>query len=642
MISKCLLASWLIFAFAVRAADNSAAQTFEEAKRTFRSFKVESPEEFAKIKQHYLNAVSQGRLTHQFRSIPGQLIHCIEIGSQDSVKRAGIDPRRIPRSPMIAPGGSEGGLQNGTNPDDFGMDGSLDAAGNVRRCPSGSIPVLVLSLEDLCRFRKLEDIYQKYPPGHNSATTVPARPSRGARQFQWELPSGHEYATAVHFAENQGEQGDFNLWQPVVERADEFSLSQLWVFRGLSAADLQTAEAGWQVYNLKYGDSLPHLFIFTTQNGYTPPDPGYYNLDPGSPFIQTDSSVIIAGAMTPGSVYTGTQYNVTLAFYRDQGGSHNWWLRYNNTWVGYYPNSWFDTDGLADKSDAIQFGGEIVNDNLDGVHTTTDMGSGHFPAEGFQRSAYIKRIKYLDMNNVLTDDSNLIPSVSNFQYYDAAIFSSSDTNWLNYCYFGGPGRVPVSNDVCESAIVLTDGVPYMQPTLGAADDPSACAGNTSHGVWFTFTPLQSGLATVDTCGSDFNTAIEVLTGTCSNLNSIACNVGAGPLCQSVQASITFSCTAGTTYYICAGGYSGSSGNLQVRAGVHRPVIDPRLGGASTGNVLIAWSSLSGINYQVQYKTNLNDSMWRVLSNIQATSSLTSVQDPTAPLPARRFYRVMVQ
>ena len=37
-----------------------------------------------------------------------------------------------------------------------------------------------------------------------------------------------------------------------------------------------------------------------------------------------------------------------------------------------------------------------------------------------------------------------------------------------------------------------------------------------------------------------------------------------------------------------------------------------------------------------------DSMSRVLSNVQATSSLTTVREPTAPLPARRFYRVMVE
>jgi hypothetical protein len=639
----CLLVSGLVFAFVARASDSSP-QTFDEAKRTFRDFKVESPEEFSKIKQHYLKALSQGRLTRQFRTANGQLIHCIEIGSQDSVKRAGLAPGRIPTGPQIPPAGDGSGSEPTTgSAADFGMDGSLDPDGNVRRCPAGSVPIVIPSLESLCHFRKLEDLFEKYPPGHTGVSHPAARhaPGSSSNGQKWQLPTAHEYGYAYSFFDNQGEAANFNLWKPAVEQTDEFSLSQLWVFNG-SFSDLQTAETGWQVYNDKYGDWQPHLFIFTTQNGYTPPDPGYYNLDPGSPFIQTDSSVIIAGALTPVSAYGGTQYDITLSFYRDAGGTHDWWFKFNNKWVGYYPNNWFDSAGLADKSGGIEYGGEIVNDNLNGVHTTTQMGSGHFPSEGFQHSAYTRRIKYYDTSYVLQDANNLSTSASDNNYYDIALFSDGDTNWLNYFYFGGPGRVPPVSDFCSNAVVLADGVTYSTNTFGATDDASSCAGTTTRGVWFTFTPSQSGLATVDTCGSDYQTAVEVMTGICGNFTSVACNVGSGPLCPGLLASVTFNAVAGTKYYICAGGYSGSYGNLQVRAGLHRPVIDPTLAGAASGNVQIAWTSLAGVNYQLQYKTNLNDSIWRVLSNIQATGTVTTVQDPTAPLPKRRFYRVMVQ
>src|ERR1039458_7097956 len=132
-------------------------------------------------------------------------------------------------------------------------------------------------------------------------------------------------------------------------------------------------------------------------------------------------------------------------FYRDQGGSHNWWLKYGNIWIGYYPNSWFNSSGLADKSDEIDYGGEVVNDSIGGVHTTTQMGSGHFPSEGWQHSAYVKRIQYVDMNNVNQNASSLTRSVSGASYYDLTLYASSDTNWLNYYFCGGPGLViPVS------------------------------------------------------------------------------------------------------------------------------------------------------------------------------------------------------
>ena len=85
----------------------SALLTFKQASRTFRNFKVESPAEFVKMQSHYQKLLSQGRLTHKFRTATGQLVHCIEIGSQDSVKRAGIDPRNIPTGPAAPPGGDK-------------------------------------------------------------------------------------------------------------------------------------------------------------------------------------------------------------------------------------------------------------------------------------------------------------------------------------------------------------------------------------------------------------------------------------------------------------------------------------------------------------------------------------------------------
>ena len=353
--------------------------------------------------------------------------------------------------------------------------------------------------------------------------------------------------------------------------------------------------------------------------------------------------MIIGGALTPVSAYGGTQAEVTLMFYWDQGGAHNWWFKYGNKWIGYYPNNWFDTDGLADRSEGIEFGGEIVNYNTDGNHTTTDMGSGHFPSEGLQHSAYIKRIKYMDMNNLSQDADALITGVTDASYYDIALYSSGDTNWLNYFFFGGPGRIAIAHDHCTDPITLTDNVEYAQSTVGATDDVLYYSGVISKGIWFTYTPPQTGIVVVETCLSDFDTVFEVFNGPCGALVSVAFNDNNGPVCAgSQQASASFNGTAGTTYYICAGAYGGLSGNLHIRAGLHRPVLAANLAGAATGNVQIAWSSLSGVNYQVQFKTNLNDSSWSILTNLQADSSSTAVRDPTTPLPTRRFYRVQVQ
>src|SRR6266516_2524139 len=66
-------------------ADASFSRAFNQASRYFRNFKVESLDEFIKMQNHRQKLLSQGRITHKFTTAAGQLIHCIEIGSQDSV-----------------------------------------------------------------------------------------------------------------------------------------------------------------------------------------------------------------------------------------------------------------------------------------------------------------------------------------------------------------------------------------------------------------------------------------------------------------------------------------------------------------------------------------------------------------------------
>jgi hypothetical protein len=119
---------------------------------------------------------------------------------------------------------------------------------------------------------------------------------------------------------------------------------------------------------------------------------------------------------------------------------------------------------------------------------------------------------------------------------------------------------PPVNNVCSGGIVLTDNVYYVQNTAGASDDAAPCSGTISKGVWFTFRAAVTGTVTVDTCPSDFDTLLEVFTGSCGALTSIGCDDDS----CGTQSSLTFPCLAGTVYHICAGGYGGYSGNLHVR------------------------------------------------------------------------------
>jgi len=227
-----------------------------------------------------------------------------------------------------------------------------------------------------------------------------------------------------------------------VEKADEFSLSQMWVTRG-GGVNLETVEGGWQVYRDFYGDWRAHLFIYFTPDNYGRKDDGTtgetrgcYNTSCDG-FVQVNNSINIGGGFSDYSTKGGQQWAFKLLWYKD-GREGHWWLRYGDTWVGYYPRTLFDSNGLREAADAVDFGGEIVNTQTDGRHTRTDMGSGRWPYEGFGWAAYQRALRYVDTSNFYQRATNLSRSVTNANCYDLDLLSSSG-DWEEYFYFGGSG-----------------------------------------------------------------------------------------------------------------------------------------------------------------------------------------------------------
>jgi Neprosin/CARDB len=414
---------------------------FEITQKNQSAFHVESLDEFKAITHYYDVRIHDGTEIHRFRLSDGNTIQCILIHTQGTVTSLGIKSENIQFAPQsepidIAPVTPQ--VEQINIAKLFGLDGSSDENGNLRTCPQGSFPRLMPKLENLYRFRKLENIYQKYPKEIGSSSSTP-----------------HEYAHAARSVNNIGSSAYFNIWAPYVEQpaqSPEFSLSQLWVVGGNwnESGGIQTAETGWQVFPVKYGDTQPHLFIFYTINSATQWGDflGCYNLDCKG-FVQTNPNVVIAGAFSPVSTIGGNQVEVKLGYYRDVTKTQNWWLIVGDQWVGYYPNSLYNPQGLAYQSMSIDYGGEIVNSLTGGVHTTTKMGSGRFPTEGYQYAAYIRQLKFVDTSNVSQDSTWLTRAtydtngVDDSTHYDLILSSSTDPNWLQYFYFGGPdGPIP--------------------------------------------------------------------------------------------------------------------------------------------------------------------------------------------------------
>lgn len=124
------------------------------------------------------------------------------------------------------------------------------------------------------------------------------------------------------------------------------------------------------------------------------------------------------------------------------------------------------------------------------------------------------------------------------------------------------GLAAAQNDECAGALTLALGATPFDTTMATSSAPAwPCAGLGGADLWYTFTPSAPGsLVTIDTCGSSYDSALEVFSGTCGALTSLACN---DDFCI-LQSSLSFLST-GNTVYLRVGGFNASTGagNLNV-------------------------------------------------------------------------------
>jgi hypothetical protein len=429
---------------------------FEQARQTVSGFKVESFEAFQRMKDYHTRVVNDPAVVHRFETHDGRKILCVDIYSQESVRALGIDPSEIRLSPDNPPQEQKASTTEALSsfdtklPGSQWLDGSLDSYGQLRTCPENSFPKLAPRLEDLYRYRSLDAYFDKYRRGGEPAEDV---------QLEGQGPSAaaaaevHRYAYVDMSQQNGGGGAAFSIWNPSLERNDEFSLSQLWADdQGNATNPAQTVEMGLQKYPFKYGSQNTILFIFYTVNGYTQrgDNLGCYNLECIG-FVQTNRFAIPGAPISQTSSIGGTQYDVMLEAFKDPN-TGDWWLRYGGTFIGYYPKLLFRPGGMADSAKSFKLGGEIVD--VSGSATKTDMGSGRFPSAGWTKAAYIRQIHWWTPQNVYRNDgfsTNLLNASSGgVQLYDiSTIFQDPGSYWAKYFYYGGPGSDP------EKAILVS-------------------------------------------------------------------------------------------------------------------------------------------------------------------------------------------
>jgi hypothetical protein len=384
--------------------------------------RVKSETERTRMKQYLEERSDPGIINDTIILEDGEEVHCV-----DKYQQMGRGTLlKIARPPSI-----EEDDDDKEDPEEI----AEQVYGRRQLCPDGTVPRRKVTIEELERFETLEEYFQKLP----GDITVDKEEANVEKRSPGPT-SQHQYAVYYQYVTNYGAESILNLWSPYTELPSEFSLSQIWVTKG-SGSDLETVEAGWQIYRNKYGDNRSRLFIYFTPDNYgrgLSSTAGCYNLDCNA-FVQVDHTVYIGGGFDQYSTIGGSQREFKLKWQQSSDG--NWWLKYRNTWVGYYPASKFDSKGLRNGAEMVEYGGEIIDNRYLNLHTATDMGSGRFPSDGFGYACYQRAIVYIagTYSSPLWYDVSPSSIISGSACYSATTAFDSSTSWRRYFYFGGQG-----------------------------------------------------------------------------------------------------------------------------------------------------------------------------------------------------------
>jgi hypothetical protein len=122
-----------------------------------------------------------------------------------------------------------------------------------------------------------------------------------------------------------------------------------------------------------------------------------------------------------------------------------------------------------------------------------------------------------------------------------------------------------SNDKLHNATTISSlpAVITENTSDATADGPRLCRAGNSSSVFFEFTPSVSGTLQADTWGSNYDTVLQVFTGSSGAFDLLGCNddfVG-------LQSAVSFRADAGTTYFImvltcCSGSRDDVGGHLE--------------------------------------------------------------------------------
>jgi hypothetical protein len=311
----------------------------------------------------------------------------------------------------------------------------------------------------------------------------------------------HYWHAGVYYNDDlsYGIAAKFSRFRPKIEDGDH-SLIQCLASNKDPSHPKQTIEAGWRIaaQNTNEPYREPYIFIFYTVSDYKPEGRGLggyvENFDDPVGASDADSTGdfkwIVANPQRrqlfyglPNSHIDGTQLDTKIMWKLQKGVpgiQDGWYLALDDVFVGYLPAHLFtdlpkDSSGntiinpatkkawdpfsanttLADHAGVVKVYGEVYDadynrsQNPPNIPTSSDMGSGKFPDEGFYKSAYISTIqRRADMGEKWVNadlDSWAYQKLEsdnrplNDTQYDIKMYPTKQSLLSAFCYVGGSG-----------------------------------------------------------------------------------------------------------------------------------------------------------------------------------------------------------
>lgn len=129
--------------------------------------------------------------------------------------------------------------------------------------------------------------------------------------------------------------------------------------------------------------------------------------------------------------------------------------------------------------------------------------------------------------------------------------------------------IPANNSFANAMLLNGASGSLTGSNTGAtkeAGEPNHAGNAGGASIWFRWTAPSTGSATVNTCGSNFDTTLAAYTGSsvaalsllAGNDDTPGCSPGSG-----LQSSITFQVVSGVTYQVAVDGYNGATGNVSL-------------------------------------------------------------------------------